>query len=64
MRLPVVQGVIDRRILANFRVDPDVLKKALPAPFRPKLVHGWVRGLISYRTFDREPTATCYLAHS
>ena len=56
MRLPVVQGVIDRRILANFRVDPDVLKKALPAPFRPKLVHGWgVAGICLIRLRDIRP---------
>jgi hypothetical protein len=40
MRLPVIQGVIDRRILVNFRVDPVVLQRVLPAPFRPKLVNG------------------------
>jgi hypothetical protein len=40
MRIPVVQGLIDRRILVNFRVDPDVLTRMLPKPFRPKLVHG------------------------
>ncbi|MFN0196663.1 MAG: DUF2071 domain-containing protein [Planctomycetaceae bacterium] len=37
MRIPVIQGIIDRRILANFRVDPDVISKILPPPFRPKL---------------------------
>jgi hypothetical protein len=40
MRIPVIRGVIDRRILVNFRVDADVLARALPHPFRPKLVHG------------------------
>lgn len=40
MRIPTIQGVIDRRILANFRVDPDVLSRVLPDPFRPKVVHG------------------------
>jgi hypothetical protein len=38
MRLPVIQGVIRRRILVNFRVDPAVMQRQLPAPFRPKLV--------------------------
>ena len=38
MRVPVVRGVIDRRILVNYRIDPEVLAKVLPAPFRPKLV--------------------------
>jgi hypothetical protein len=40
MRIPVVNGVIDRRILVNYRVDPGVLAPLLPAPFRPKVVHG------------------------
>jgi hypothetical protein len=40
MRVPVIRGVIDRRILVNFRVDPMVLNRFLPQPFRPKLVRG------------------------
>jgi hypothetical protein len=40
MRIPVVRGVIDRRILANYRVEPDVLARQLPSPFRPKLIRG------------------------
>lgn len=40
MRLPVIEGVIKRRILANYRVDPAVLAPLLPAPFRPKLHRG------------------------
>src|SRR4051812_3878025 len=40
MQIPVIRGIIDRRILVNYRVDPDVLTKILPAPFRPKLVNG------------------------
>jgi hypothetical protein len=38
MGIPVVRGVIDRRILVNYRVDPSVLAPLLPAPFRPKLI--------------------------
>ena len=38
MRIPVIRGMIDRRILVNFRVDPQVLARILPIPFRPKLV--------------------------
>jgi hypothetical protein len=41
MRIPVIQGVIDRRILVNFRVRPQVLGAILPHPFRPKLIRGW-----------------------
>jgi hypothetical protein len=41
MKIPVVHGVIDRRILVNFHVDPRVLAPLLlPAPFRPKVVQG------------------------
>ncbi|EAQ82498.1 hypothetical protein DSM3645_08872 [Blastopirellula marina DSM 3645] len=38
MKIPTMQGVIDRRILVNFRVDADVLARQLPSPFRPQRV--------------------------
>jgi Uncharacterized conserved protein (COG2071) len=40
MQIPVLRGIIDRRILVNYRVDPEVLSRLLPRPFRPKLVDG------------------------
>jgi len=40
MMLPAIRGVIDRRMLVNFRVDPAVLAALLPAPFRPKVFAG------------------------
>jgi hypothetical protein len=40
MRVPILRGVIDRRILVNFRVEPEILARLLPPPFRPKLVRG------------------------
>ena len=40
MKLPVIRGVIDRRILVNYHVDPCFLAPLLPAPFRPKATHG------------------------
>ncbi|MDB5234054.1 MAG: hypothetical protein JWR44_1047 [Hymenobacter sp.] len=33
-------GVIDRRILLNFRVDPAAVNNLLPAPFRAQVVQG------------------------
>jgi hypothetical protein len=39
--VPVVRGTIDRRMLINFRVAPEVLQRNLPAPFRVKTVRGW-----------------------
>jgi hypothetical protein len=41
MKLPSIRGIIDRRILANWRVDPAVLARNLPAPFRPQVVNGF-----------------------
>ena len=40
MKIPVIRGLIDRRILVNYRVDPRVLAPLVPAPFRPKIVRG------------------------
>src|SRR5215471_8844025 len=40
MRLPRVHGTIRRRLLINYRVDPAVIERHLPAPFRPKLHAG------------------------
>jgi hypothetical protein len=40
MKIPTLHGVIDRRILCNYRVNPDVLQALLPPPFHPKLVRG------------------------
>lgn len=44
MRLPVVAGIIDRRILANYRIAPDVMAAALPKPFKPLVVNGFAIG--------------------
>jgi hypothetical protein len=40
MRLPIIQGIIDRRILVNYCVDPTALRDLVPSPFRPKRVNG------------------------
>ncbi|MCO5166974.1 MAG: DUF2071 domain-containing protein [Planctomycetes bacterium] len=40
MRIPVIEGVIDRRVLANWRCDPAVVARLLPPPLRPKLAGG------------------------
>ena len=41
MRLPIIQGIIRRRILANFRVDPEIMQREIPSRFRPKLQNGF-----------------------
>src|SRR5262245_54748433 len=40
MQIPVIHGLIHRRILANYQVDPEVLVQVLPPPFRPKIING------------------------
>lgn len=40
MRLPIIHGYIDRRILVNFTADPAVVRPLLPAPFQPLLYRG------------------------
>lgn len=41
MRLPIINGLIRRRLLVNFRVDAEVMGGFLPPPFRPKLHRGY-----------------------
>lgn len=41
MRLPIIHGLIRRRLLVNFRVDAAVMGRFLPSPFRPKLQRGY-----------------------
>lgn len=40
MKIPKIEGVIDRRILINYQIDKEVLDNYLPEPFKPKLVNG------------------------
>ncbi len=42
--LPALRGVIDRRILVNFRIDPAVIEQMLPTRFRPQTVDGYAIG--------------------
>ena len=40
MKIPTIEGIIDRRVLVNFIVDPDTIQKIIPQPFRPKIYNG------------------------
>src|SRR6218665_1842234 len=40
MKIPTIQGIIDRRILVNFTIDPEVIKKSIPAPFTARIYKG------------------------
>ncbi|WLD93028.1 DUF2071 domain-containing protein [Alkalihalobacillus sp. AL-G] len=37
MQTPSIQGLIKRRFLINYHLDPEVAGKLLPKPFRPKV---------------------------
>jgi hypothetical protein len=56
MKIPAIRGVIDRRILVNFQVAPEVLAKFLPPPFSPKLAgsHG-IAGVCLIRLKEIRP---------
>jgi hypothetical protein len=56
MKLPLIRGVIDRRILANYRVAPDRLALLLPPPLRPKVFAGFgVAGICLIRLTEIRP---------
>jgi hypothetical protein len=58
MIVPTLEGTIDRRLLVNYRVDPAVLQRLLPAPFRPKLIHGMgIAGICLIRLKKVRPRA-------
>lgn len=56
MKLPAIDGIIERRLLVNYRVAPDALADILPAPFRPKLVRGYaIAGICLIRLANVRP---------
>lgn len=56
MKIPVITGIIRRRILLNYRVEPEVIQKLLPANFRPKLVNGYaIAGICLIRLEEIRP---------
>lgn len=58
MRFPSVGGIIDRRILINYRIEPEVLSRILPSPFEPKLVGGkGIAGICLIRLKEIRPRA-------
>lgn len=54
--VPDLRGVIDRRILVNFRIEPEPLDDVLPEGFRPRTVDGYaVGGVCCIRLTDIRP---------
>jgi len=56
MNMPAIQGIIERRLLVNYRVDPEALAGILPSRFRPKLVDGYaIAGICLIRLANVRP---------
>ena len=56
LTLPTMHGLIDRRMLVNFRVRPETITPLLPSFFRPKLIKGWaMAGICLIRLKDIRP---------
>jgi hypothetical protein len=57
MRQPRLASTVERRLLVNYRVDPDVTAGLLPAPLRPQLHRSWaVGGICLLRIGQARPT--------
>jgi hypothetical protein len=56
MRAPDLIGVVERRLLVNYRTEPDVVARLLPGPLRPQLVDGYaVAGICLIRLGGLRP---------
>ena len=56
LNIPTMHGIIERRMLVNFRVLPEAVRPLLPEFFRPKLVAGWaMAGICLIRLKDMRP---------
>ena len=56
MKLPIIQGLIRRRMLINFRLAPEIMQAQLPARFRPKLQKGFaIAGICLIRLEEIRP---------
>jgi uncharacterized protein YqjF (DUF2071 family) len=43
-----INCTIDRRLLVNYRIDPELMSKQVPWPLRPQVVHGWAVGGVCF----------------
>jgi Uncharacterized conserved protein (COG2071) len=48
MRAETVDCTIERRLLVNYRIDPEMVGRLLPAPFRPQIVRGFAVGGVCF----------------
>ena len=43
-KMKEVKGIIDHRILLNYRIDSKIMKQNLPREFKPKIINGYAIG--------------------
>jgi hypothetical protein len=56
MRTPRLASRIERRLLINYRTDPEITARLVPAPMRPQTVGGWaVSGICLIRLGGTRP---------
>ncbi len=56
LQMPAIRALMARRILVNYRVDPQVLARLVPRPFRVKRIHCWgVAGICLVRLRRSRP---------
>jgi len=48
MLTDAIDCTIERRLLVNYRIDPEAVTRLLPEPFRPQLVSGWAVGGVCF----------------
>ncbi|HKS98756.1 MAG TPA: DUF2071 domain-containing protein [Rugosimonospora sp.] len=59
MKPPPLIGVVERRLLVNYRTDPQITARLLPPPLRPQLVNGYaVAGICLIRLGQLRPRHT------
>lgn len=57
MLINSISGLCERRLILNWRVDPDIVAKLLPRPFRPRLVNGHaIVGMDVLKLAEMRPT--------
>ena len=56
MKATVMESIVERRLLVNYRIDPAVVAPLLPAGLRPQTVNGWaVGGICAIRLGSLRP---------
>ncbi|MES2514448.1 MAG: DUF2071 domain-containing protein [Bacteroidota bacterium] len=56
MKIPTIKGLIDRRVLINYTVEPEIIAKLIPKPFRPHIYKGKaIVGICLIRLKDIRP---------